>query len=71
MQEWHLILNDGYELIITCKDAEITRNGFREITNIHWNGIKDNVPIKLDISDCKCIYYKILKSGEPKEREEE
>ena len=49
MQEWHLILNDGYELIITCKNAEITKNGLGEVTNIHWNGIKDNVPIKLDL----------------------
>ncbi len=69
MQEWHLILNDSYELVVTCKDAEITRNGLGELTNIHWNGIKDNVPIKLDLSDCKCIYYKNLKSESPKERD--
>ncbi len=31
MQEWHLITNDNFELIITCKEVEITRNGFRRM----------------------------------------
>ena len=58
MQEWHLILNDGFELVVTCEDAEITKDGFGTITNIHCNGVQDNIPVKLDLSECKCIYYK-------------
>lgn len=64
MQELHLVMDDGFELIITCKEAAITRNGYDEITNINWKGIKDNVPIKLDLSKCKCIYYKVLGESE-------
>lgn len=68
MQEWHLLINDGREILITCESAEITRNGFKEITNIHWNGIKDNIPVKLDLNDCKCIYYRNLKPTEIEEQ---
>lgn len=64
MQEWHIVMDDGYELIITCEEATITKNGLGEITNIHWKGIKDNVPIKMDLEKCKCIYYKELKESE-------
>lgn len=65
MQEWNLVFDNNRELILTCRDAEITRNGLGEITNIHWNGIIDNIPIKADLNDCKLIYYKNL----PKEDE--
>ena len=68
MQEWHLLINGGREIVITCESAEITRNRLKEVTNIHWNGIKDNVPVKLDLNDCKCIYYRNLKQEESEEQ---
>lgn len=68
MQEWHLLLNSGRELIVTCESAEITKNRFGEVTNIHWNGIKDNIPIRLNLESCECVYYKTLEKDE-KERD--
>ena len=62
MQKWYLKMKDGFILTITCKEAEITRNGFDEITNIHWSGIIDNIPIKLDLTDCDAIWYESIKS---------
>lgn len=61
MQRWHLKMKDGFILTITCKKAEITKNGFGEVTNIHWNGIIDNIPIRLDLNDCDAIWYENIK----------
>ena len=69
MQEWHLLLNDGQEIVITCKNAKITRRrSTDEIIGIDWEGIKDNIPVKLDLNDCKCIYYRNLNPKESEER---
>ena len=64
MQKWHLKMKDGFILNITCREAELTKNGYGEIINIHWKGIIDNIPIKLDIADCDAIWYELIKDGE-------
>ena len=51
-----IIMNDDFELRVKCKDYEIEKNGIGSITNIMFNGIKENKPIYLPVNKIKYIY---------------
>ena len=53
----------GFQMPITCEEAEFTKDGISELTAYSIKGIKDNKPIFFRSEDIECIYRDMLAEG--------
>lgn len=60
-----IVIDDGFELKVKCKDCDISINGFGVITNIYFKGITENKQLFLQTEKIKCVYRVV--SDEEKE----
>ncbi len=49
------ILKNGYEFIVKCSKFSLEKNGFGDITSYSIEGIVENKPLYLDISQVAAI----------------
>lgn len=55
---------NGTQLVITCDEFSLTKNGLGDYTGYEIKGITDNKPLYINWSDITCIYRVMEGSAE-------
>ena len=63
MTELVIRLKSGRELTVICKECEITKNGFGNVTNIKFEGLQNIRPIILDVTEIELMYEVLQTEG--------
>ena len=56
MHELVIRLKSGREFTVICEECSLTRKGFGEVFNIHFEGLQNIRPIILDSSQIELMY---------------
>lgn len=50
------VFKNGFELKMKCDKFSVTRNGLDQLTGYNAEGITENKPIDMNLSEVICIY---------------
>ena len=60
MHELVIRLKSGREFTVVCENCSIVRNGFGEVKEIKFAGLKNIRPVRLDPSEIELMYEVLL-----------